>query len=428
MCHLAPVSPSRAAASCPGPSTTLRPVSFDDDADEDAPGFRQPPHPDDRLWRHPSEMDAHPMSPVGAFAPAPAMGRSWRAVAAVGALGVAVVGVAVAGLLLEDPGTGGPGQHDSSSMAASPGAGDEEDEAAVAEEIGPAVVGLAGGSGVVVHEEGLVLTSAALVDPGAASSGEGGAPPGAPGPLDVRLADGSTAEATVVGVDTVTGLALLDLPGGGHAAAEAADGSVVGAGGGAFTVGTAGTARTAPAAATAGVVGATRKLQGDDHSSLDGVVEVSGEAGPDVLGGPVVDADGAVIGVTTALGPGGSSYFTPIEVGRKVTDDLLISGRVRHSWMGIEGMDAPAAGRPASGESGGTGAKIDRIYAGGPAAAAGLQDGDVIVEIDGHPVGRMPDLVRHLRARSPGDEVELVIDRDGEAVTVGVTLAERSGP
>jgi putative serine protease PepD len=399
-------------------------VSFDDDADEDAPGFRQPPHPDDRLWRHPSEMDAHPISSVGAFAPAPARGRSWRAVAAVGALGVVVAGVAVVGLLLEDPGSDGPGDSEPSSTAASPGAGDEEAEAAEAaatEAVGPAVVGIDGGSGVVVRDDGLVLTSASLV-PDPAGEGQGGERP----TVGVALPDGTQAEATVLGVDTATGLAVLDLPGEAHAAAEQADQAQVAAGSDAFNVGTAGSG----AAATVGVVGATRKLQGDDESSLDGVVEVSGEAGPVVLGGPVVDRDGTVIGITTALGPGGSSYFTPIEVGHKVATDLLIFGRVHHSWLGIEGMDAPAAGRPASGESGGTGAKVDVIYPGGPAAVAGLQDGDVIVEIAGHPVGRMSDLVRHLRALSPGERVALVVEREGEPVpvTIEVTLSERTVP
>jgi S1-C subfamily serine protease len=415
-------------------------VSFDDDADEDAPGFRQPPHPDDRLWRHPSEMDAHPISSAGAFAPAPARGRSWRAVAAVGALGVVVAGVAVVGLLLEDPGSDGPGDSDPSSTAASPGAGDEEAEAAeaaAAEAVGPAIVGIDGGSGVVVRDDGLVLTSASLVaDP--ADGGEGdtqsegqgdshGEGQGGDRPaVGVALPDGTRAEATVLGVDTATGLAVLDLPGEAHAAAEQADEAQVAAGSDAFNVGTAGSG----AAATVGVVGATRKLQGDDDSSLDGVVEVSGEAGPVVLGGPVVDREGTVIGITTALGPGGSSYFTPIEVGHKVATDLLISGRVHHSWLGIEGMDAPAAGRPASGESGGTGAKVDVIFPGGPAAVAGLRDGDVIVEIAGNPVGRMSDLVRHLRALSPGERVALVVEREGEPVpvTVEVTLTERTAP
>jgi S1-C subfamily serine protease len=442
--------PLWAAARRRRPRSILRRVSFDDDADEDAPRFKQPPHPEDRLWRHPSEVGSHPVSPIDALVQRPAGSGGWRAVAAAGALGVVIVVAVVAVILVGNTGGSGGGNEDDdtaspstasgsdapgsrsesdSGPASESGSGSEsapssgaggaagsgaesggaEDAAAaeVAEQVATAVVGLDGGSGVVVQPDGVVLTSAALID--------------GDGPVDVRLADGSVVEAQVVGVDMVTGLGVLDLPGDDHAAAEVgvADDAV---GGPAFTVRA--TQDSDDAAASPGVVGSSHKLRADGDEGLDGVVEVAGTTDPLALGGPVVDRDGAVIGITTALDGERSSYLTPIDVGEKVATDLLDSGRVHHAWLGIEGQDHIEGSGIHS--ASGYGAEVAAVAPDSAAEAAGLRPGDVIVSIDGQRVERMPDLVRRLRSLSPGDETEITIERDGEETTVTATLAERT--
>jgi serine protease Do len=237
----------------------------------------------------------------------------------------------------------------------------------------------------------------------------------------VWLPDGTAVEATVVGVDGVTSIAVLDLPGDGHRPADVVprDAEVSGA---AYSAGA-----DAPGgvAATAGIVGTARKLSGEGAGGLDGVVEIEGRADTSALGGPVVDGDGTVLGITTAIGSERASYFTPIDVGQKVAGDLLDSGAVRRSWLGIEGRDrVEGSGLHAAG---GYGAEVVTVAAGSPAEAAGLQAGDVIVSLDGRPIERMPDLIRWLQSLSPGDRVEVAVERSGEQLTLAATLGQRAG-
>jgi S1-C subfamily serine protease len=387
-------------------------VSCDDDADEDAPDFRRPPHPDDRIWRHPSEMDEHPIAPIGLpvhrvrAVRRAAAGWPWWRVAATGALGVVVVLGGLAVVFLTDTGGGNEaGVLPGSSSRPSDAAGRAD---TAADAVAPSVVRLEGGSGVLIRDDGLVLTSATLID-------------GA-GPVPVWLPDGTAVEATVVGVDGVTSIAVLDLPGEGHRPAD-----LVPLGtdltGAAYSVCAVCPDGSGGAAATAGVVGTARKLNGQGAAGLDGVVEVEGRADPSALGGPVVDGDGTVLGITTAIGSDRSSYFTPIDVGQKVAGDLLDSGVIHRSWLGIEGMDrVEGSGLHASG---GYGAEVVTVATGSPAEAAGVQAGDVIVSLDGRPIDRMPDLIRWLQSLSPGDRVEVTVERSGERLTLGATLSER---
>ncbi|HEY8525427.1 MAG TPA: trypsin-like peptidase domain-containing protein [Acidimicrobiales bacterium] len=395
-------------------------MSFDDDAEGDAPGFRRPPHPDDRLWRHPSEMGDHALAPLGASREADADppeeddGGLWRIAAAV-ALGVIVVvaGLAavVVGGLGAGGGSGGSTEASTTGRAGVGGRGDDAAPVAAVEEVAPSLVGLPGGSGVIVSSEGLVLTSAALVE--------------GDGPVRVRLPNGVTVDAQVVGTDPMTGLGVLDLPGDDHTPAPLADVAAAddnGRGVAVYTVAV--TDGSVQPEATAGAIGTTRKLDGAGGHDLEGVLEVEGDAtGPSALGGPVVDAEGAVFGITTALGAQRTSYLTPIDVGQRVAGDLVETGRVRHSWLGVEGADhVEGSGLH---DRAGQGAELVAVEPGGPAAAAGLRPGDVVVAIDGRPVDRMSDLVRWLRARPPGHPAELAVERGGETLAVTAVLGER---
>jgi S1-C subfamily serine protease len=457
-------------------------VPFDDDAEDHDSPFRPPPHPDDRLWRHPSELGAHPISPLGSpLAGADQRrGRPWGVMVAAGTAGAVLAGAGVVAFGLGERVVNRPVVERVAldQVASSPGSFDAGAIEGVRQRVAPAVVavespaiagasdsgsgpaagdagdtgdtsdtsdtGDAGaGSGVVVRNDGIVLTSAALVAVGV--------------PAAVRLSDGSTVDAEVLGVDKPTGLGVLDLAGEGFTTGVLAAESDLVLGETSFTVGAGAAGATTTAA---GVIGATRRYLISSDTTLDGVVEVTGDAPALALGGPLVDRRGAVIGVVTAIHDDGmASYVAPVEVARKVSGDVLAHGHVRHCWLGIDGRDADAdaggaavdtlatapgstattasttstvaTGSTASTAStattamaAGEGVIVASVVPDGPADRGGLEEGDVIVELGGRPIAHMPDLVLALRSRSPGDHVDTTVVRGGGTTTLEVTLGD----
>ncbi len=407
-------------------------MPFDDDAEADNPGYRPPPHPDDRIWRHPSEMSDHPIVPLGAPSPPPLVDtssathrgsegrRPWGAFVVAGAVGAVLAGGGVVALgigerVVERPVTERVALSPTSSAL---GAADTDMLDGVRQRVEPAVVSVEApaeaGSGVVVRDDGIVITSAALVAAAAVPT--------------VRLSDGRNVTAQLVGTDPATGLAVLDLAGSGYTPSVLAGAADMTVGETTFVL----NAQAAEGSSSrAGVVGLTYRFVGPSGTALDGVA-VDGDAGADdlTLGGPVVNQRGAVVGIVTTVEDGDAWYVAPVEVAHKVADDLLTDGAVHHCRLGIEGTDvgdADASAAPPSAEGGGT--RVASVEPDSPAALGGVEAGDVIVALDGQAIARMPDLLVALRSRSPGDRVDLTVVRaDGSRITLVLTLDEAPTP
>ena len=419
-------------------------MPFDDDAEADNQGFRPPPHPDDRLWRHPSEMGAHPIVPVGAPTPpliptsasaaaAAPRRRPWAAYLAAGALGAVVAGGGVVALGLGETVVERPVTERVALSPTVAGADDPDPLETLRQDVAPTVVGIdaapaaagepraTAGSGVIVRDDGIVITSAALAAVGGVST--------------VRLPDGSRADAHVLAVDQATGLAVLDLDGQGYmpsVLANAADlrpGAqmfvVTAAGDGAADSGTdeGGPDGDATATTGTGTVGRTERYVGPTDTALEGVA-IAGQADAAALGGPVVNERGAVVGIVTTVEASEAWYVAPVEVAHKVADDVLAAGAVQHSWLGIEGTDVAGDGSTATTlEREGGGTLVMSVVPDSPADRGGLTSGDVIVALDGEPIARMPDLLVVLRSRSPGDQIGVTVTRaDGSEATLELTL------
>ena len=474
-------------------------MPFDDDADADLPAFRPPPHPDDRIWRHPSEMSAHPIAAIDApgeqssgdtSRPAPGRtggspgagasgitgrpggpprgGRPWGAYVVAGTVGAVLAGVGVAALgvgerVVERPVTERVALDTTVSALGAPDDGALD---SVRQSVEPAVVGIEAadpsgapdggitGSGVVVRDDGIVVTSISLVAAGAATK--------------VRLADGRVVSADLVGTDPTTGLAVLDLAGGDHTPSVLAPAAGLVVGETSFAVGAGAAGGTTT---EAGVVGRTQRFVGPSGSALDGI-EVEGDATATDVGGPVVDARGAVVGIATAVDDGVAWHVAPVEVAHRVADGLLTDGVVRHARLGIEGTDVAAgadtmaeggdtsggtggdgstgggAGGPdasadapatmstgdptggsAGGSAGGGGALVASVIEGSPADLGGLRVGDLVVALDGQAITHLPDLTVALRSRAPGDQVDVtVVHPDGTRATLQLDLDEVTAP
>jgi S1-C subfamily serine protease len=285
------------------------------------------------------------------------------------------------------------------------------------ERVGPAVVhvravrdrahGLATGSGVLVAPDGYALTNSHVVHGAAA--------------LEVVLADGRTLLADVVGDDPATDLAVLrvaastPLP---HAAL--ADSNRLRVGDVVLAIGSPyGLTRTV----TAGIVSALGRTLPSQAAGrvIEGVIQTDAPLNPGNSGGPLLDADGAVVGINTAvlLSAQGLCFAVPSNTAAFVLTELLRHGRVRRAFLGLAGEEVLLPGPVArqNGLASARGVAVRTVERESPAGAAGLLPGDVIVLFQSRPVATVADLHRLLDA-----------DAIGTAVTLGVLRAGRQIP
>ena len=389
-------------------------MAFDDGPDDESPAYRPPLPPDDRVWRHPSEVAA-------ARAPRGISGtRLWLLAlgsglcGAVLATGVSVVAVRrdrIVERVVEAP----------PPVDARPVSLGEVDAVAVAEKVRPAIVEVrvdgAGGptqvSGVIFRDDGHVLTNQHAVEAG--------------GRLRVVLSDGREVAASVRGTDVDTDVAVLRLEGGSYPAATLGRAEAVKPGQPAIAVGSA-VGVAGGASVSVGVIsGVGRTLDRPSPlPDLFDMLQTDAAIARGSSGGALLDASGTVIGITTVVGDAPNpmvGFAVPIAVARAVADELIATGRVVRPWLGVEGadLDPETAARMALPG----GARVAAVAGGGPAADAGLAAGDVIVAMDGIPVRSISALVVSLRAHRIGDRVRLTYHRGDDRREAEVTLAPR---
>jgi S1-C subfamily serine protease len=356
--------------------------------------------PDDRLWRHPSELATSPRRRRGE-------GRMLLVATLSGVIGALLATGVLAvtgGMRTRTDTIRTVVQREASPLAVPVAAGAGIVE--VAEKAKPAVVEVhvdeneqQDGSGVVFRSDGHILTSAHVV--GGAKTAR------------IVLADGDTLDATTVGRDIDTDLAVLKVDRTGMA--TAALGSVAGlkVGHVAIVVGS---------SLALGVVSALgREVSVPSGPLLLDMIQTDAPVAPTSSGGALVDAAGGVIGITTAVD--GVGYATPIDLARDVAEQLIATGAVAHGWLGVEGDDLEPGDARKLGIDGG--AVVRRIRDGSPAATVGLVPRDVIVAVDGATIESMSALKVALRSRRPGQAVDLRFLRDGKEQRVVATLGPR---
>jgi putative serine protease PepD len=263
--------------------------------------------------------------------------------------------------------------------------------------------GGATGSGFVIDDQGHVLTNQHVVDNAES--------------VTVRFPDGDEVEARVVGADASSDVAVLELdsiPSGVTpvelGSSESLEiGDLLVAIGSPF--GLEGTV-------TSGIVSALdRELTAPDGFTIDGAIQTDAAINPGNSGGPLLDGQGRVVGINSQIasssgGNEGVGYAVPIETAKDVADALIAGRSIERAFLGVQLAEAEG------------GAQIAAVTSGSPADKAGLQQGDVITEIDGEQVSA-DDLRRAVAEHKPGDKVELTVRRDGGTQTVTATLGKR---
>lgn len=254
-----------------------------------------------------------------------------------------------------------------------------------------------GGSGVVIREDGYVLTNHHVVENATR--------------IEVRLRDGKRFVAKVVGDDPATDLAVVKIKSKGLPAVPLADSSTVRVGEWALAIGSPfGLDYTV----TAGVVSA--KGRGLGATEIEDYIQTDASINPGNSGGPLVNLDGQVIGINTMIyGRGtGIGFAVPSNLARTVAEQILAGKEVQRAWIGVGFQDmTPELADQLGFEDGAHGALVSSVLADGPAAKAGLKAGDVIVAVDGQRIGEGRDLLRFVLRKKVGARVRLSVIRRG---------------
>ena len=429
--------------------------SHTDTAEQPArPGHEQPNPPDQTdpteqfaaagRGAPPLPPAAPPAGPALTGSPAPPSpprrGRRAAAVlAAAGLMAASGAGGALLALGLDDDDT--PATNNS--LNAAPASGDsdtapDEPLSQAAATVLPSVVSITfdsdqgtEGSGVVISSDGQILTSNHV-----AAEGEDGG-------LSVTFSDGSRADAEILGRDPATDLAVIqaqDVSGLTEATLGSSADLHVG-----DTVLAIGSPLGLDGSVSAGIVSALNRSitlqetpldspfgdQGDEPSgATDAVIDAiqtDAAINPGNSGGALINTDGEVIGINTAIaslaggaGAGSQSgnigvgFAIPIDDARVIADQLIEDGEATHAYLGVRIGNAEE----------GTGAVVGGVEEGQPAADAGLEEGDVITKVDDRDITDATALTSAIRSHQPGDQVTITYTRDGEEQTTEVTLGE----
>lgn len=268
------------------------------------------------------------------------------------------------------------------------------------------------GSGFIISSDGYVLTNAHVV----AQADR----------ITVQLHDNRQFDAKVVGTDKPTDVALLDIDASGLPTVDIGDSSKLEVGQWLLAIGSPfGLDYTA----TQGIVSALgRSLPNDTYTPF---IQTDVAVNPGNSGGPLFNGSGRVMGINSQIfsrsgGYMGLSFAVPINTAMDIVQQLKEDGKVERGYLGVSIQPVDRGLAESFGLDKPRGALVADVVANGPAAAAGLKPGDVILRFAGEPVkdaGSLPPMVGQ---RSPGEPVEVRIVRDGERMTLDVELGKRS--
>ncbi len=379
--------------------------------DEDVPGEREPLRgpplpPEDRLWRHPSEVG--PPGSEGRSRGAGAL--TWLAAASVGAASALIAAWALGAFgdrVVERQIVERVATPSEATLVSDPV---DQGLPAVLDSLAGTLVAIRAGdhdgTGVLLRDDGQVLTTAGLV--------------GGVGTVTVVTHDGTSQRGEVLGTDPATDIAVVSVEG------LTAPGAVLGTPSslrvGDQAIAVAALTSGEPEVATGVIGGLTASVSREGETPLHGLITTDIVLSGNLEGAALVDERGSVIGLTTGAGGAAGIHAVPIDLARVVADDIIETGEPAHPWLGVEGDDVSPSSAISLGFAGG--AHLLDVIDGSPAAEAGLQDEDVVTEVGDTPVDSMGDLITALRRLDPGDEVHIGYLRDGHHFWCDAVLAE----
>ncbi|MCL6628546.1 MAG: trypsin-like peptidase domain-containing protein, partial [Armatimonadetes bacterium] len=296
----------------------------------------------------------------------------------------------------------------------------------VAKAVGPAVVTVLNmqvptigrpstrglGSGFIVSKDGLIVTNAHVV---------AGADR-----VDVVLSGERTLTAKVLGADPRIDVAILKVAASNLPVVAFGDSDELQVGQQAIAIGNPlGFERTV----TVGVISALNRVIPGGGTSLRDLIQTDAAINPGNSGGPLLDSCGRVVGVNTAVvevstGSGGLGFAVPINMARRAVRDVLSKGRIIVPWIGMAYAEITEEIAKAYNLPSDHGVIVGSVSPGSPADRAGIQQGDIIIEMNGKPLKDAGQLQEFIREAEVGTRLRLTLLRNGQRRTVTVTLEE----
>ncbi|MBQ7665717.1 MAG: Do family serine endopeptidase [Synergistaceae bacterium] len=178
---------------------------------------------------------------------------------------------------------------------------------------------------------------------------------------------------------------------------------------------------------TAGVISAKNRSIHTQDVNFDDFLQTDAAINPGNSGGPLLNMEGKVIGINTAIIPyaQGLGFAIPVNRAKEITSDLVSFGRVKRGWLGVSIRDINEKIAKAYGVKGTEGAMINDVFKGDPADKAGIKRGDVVIELNGSKIKDANSFVQKVRTLAPNSTAKLVIIRKGKRMTFNVKLGER---
>ncbi|MGH9056764.1 MAG: S1C family serine protease [Acidimicrobiales bacterium] len=421
----------------------------DDGPEEDGPFFAWLP-PDDRLWRHPSEVPQTPQTAAGAGTPSGRHGsgprwsagrsalwarpsgaatRTWTIAVIAGVVGaLAASGIGMVSGAFEYHTTvirsvtpTGPAVSLASTGGAAP------DWTTVDDEVAPSVVSID-----VNSPSGQVSGSGVLLVPGVRyaylvtdqSLLAGG------GTIEVTFLSGEQDRGRVIGQDPLTGLALIAVPNSNRIFPTVGSVDTLQVADPVLAVGA--RAPSGGSVFPASVSAQDRAVDLSNGTTMDNLIALSSPDIPDTTaGGPLVDQQGRVVGITLGIDPTDSndqqySFAVPVDVAEHVASQMLASRSVTHPWLGV--TDAVDLASQVASEMGLTGgAKVGAVSPYSPASRLGIKPSDIITSFDGHPVTSSGSLVELLGQSVPGQSIAISYLDQGKPKSATVVVSNQPG-
>lgn len=269
------------------------------------------------------------------------------------------------------------------------------------------------GSGVVIDKEGLIVTNDHVVRKARSAA--------------VIMSDGSRHEAEFLGGDAEYDIALLRANAERLQPAKLGDSDALRVGQLAIAIGSPfGHVLNGPTVTT-GVVSALKRSLRTERGIAEDLIQSDAPINPGNSGGPLLNSDGEVIGINTAIIPvaQGIGFAIPVNTVKAIVEQVLHNGHVAHAWLGISGVTVTPQVASQYELPVERGVLVFEAERGSPARAAGIGEGDLLVELNGRDLASIEELRSHIRRQKPGERLELGVARERRRERVEVALAER---